>query len=70
MATFFKNKVEKSVGTQSYYNFDCIRGFKVTAFGLSTANLLDGNTRVSIPAQDDTSVLGYYIQDVMIASTP
>ena len=66
MATFFKNKVEKSVGTQSI-TILTVSYFKVIV-GLSTANLLDGNTRVSIPVKDDTSVLGYYIKDVMIAS--
>jgi len=40
---------------------------KATGIGLSVANLLDGNTRVSITIKDDTSVTGYYVKDVMIA---
>ena len=67
MATFFKNKVEKSVGTQPITILTVPAASKVTAIGLSIANLLDGNTRVSIQVKDDTSVLGYYIKDVMIA---
>jgi hypothetical protein len=63
MATFFKNKVEKSVGTVPITILTVPPASKVTAIG----NLLDGNTRISIQVKDDTSVLGYYIKDVMIA---
>ena len=65
MATFFRNKVEKSVGTVPITILTVPAASKVTAIGLSIANLLDGNT--SIQVKDDTSVLGYYIKDVMIA---
>ena len=67
MATFFKNKVEKSVGTLPITILTVPAASKVTAIGMSVANLLDGNVRVSIQVKDDTSVLGYYIKDVMIA---
>ena len=67
MATFFKNKVVKQVGTVPIEILSVPGGSKVTAIGLSIANLLDGNTRVSIQVKDDTSVTGYYVKDVMIA---
>ena len=67
MATFFRNKVIKSVGTVPVEIVTVDSGSKVTAIGLSVANLLDGNTRVSIQVKDDTSVLGFYVKDVMIA---
>ena len=41
MATFFKNKVEKSVGTQPITILTVPAASKVTAIGLSIANLLD-----------------------------
>ena len=67
MATFFKNKVVKHIGTQPVEIFTVPAASKVTGIGLSVANLLDGNTRVSITVKDDTSVTGYYVKDVMIA---
>ena len=63
MATFFRNKVIKSVGTVPVEIVSVASGSKVTAIGLSVANLLDGNTRVSIQVKDDTSVLGFYVKD-------
>ena len=44
MATFFRNKVIKSVGTVPVEIVTVASGSKVTAIGLSVANLLDGNT--------------------------
>lgn len=67
MATFFKNKVVKNIGTVPVEILEVPGGSKVTAIGLSVANLLDGNTRVSITIKDDTSVTGFYVKDVMIA---
>ena len=67
MATFFKNKVVKGVGVVPVEILSVPSGSKVTAIGLSIANLLDGNTRVSIQVKDETSVTGYYVKDVMIA---
>ena len=67
MATFFRNKVIKSVGTVPVEIVTVATGSKVTAIGLSIANLLDGNTRVSITVKDDTSVTGFYVKDVVIA---
>ena len=66
MATFFKNKVVKNIGTQPVEIFTVPAASKVTGIGLSVANLLDGNTRVSITVKDDTSFTGYYVKDVMI----
>ena len=67
MATFFRNKIVKSVGLVPVEIIEVPAGSKVTAIGLSVANLLDGNTRVSITIKDDTSVTGFYVKDVMIA---
>ena len=67
MATFFKNKVVKNVGTVPVEIFEVPAASKCTGIGLSIANLLDGNTRVSITVRDDSSVTGFYVKDVMIA---
>jgi len=67
MATFFKNKIVKNVGTVPVEVYMAPSAAKATGIGLSIANLLDGNTRVSITIKDDTSIEGYYVKDVMIA---
>ena len=67
MATFFKNKIVKNVGTVPVEVYLAPSAAKATGIGLSIANLLDGNTRVSITIKDDTSIEGYYVKDVMIA---
>ena len=67
MATFFKNKIVKNVGTVPVEIFSVTAASKCTGIGLSIANLLDGNTRVSITVKDDTSITGFYVKDVMIA---
>ena len=67
MATFFKNKIVKNVGTVPVVVYMAPSAAKATGIGLSIANLLDGNTRVSITIKDDTSIEGYYVKDVMIA---
>ena len=67
MATFFKNKIVKNVGTVPVEIYLAPSAAKATGIGLSVANLLDGNTRVSITIKDDTSIEGYYVKDVMIA---
>ena len=67
MATFFKNKIVKNVGTVPVDIYTTPADAKATGIGLSIANLLDGNTRVSITIKDDTSITGYYVKDVMIA---
>ena len=67
MATFFKNKVINNIGTVPVEIVSVPSASKCTGIGLSVANLLDGNTRVSITVRDDTSVTGYYVKDVMIA---
>jgi len=67
MATFFKNKIVKNVVTVPVEVYLAPSAAKATGIGLSIANLLDGNTRVSITIKDDTSIEGYYVKDVMIA---
>ena len=44
MATFFKNKVVKGVGVVAVEILSVPAGSKVSAIGLSIANLLVGNT--------------------------
>ena len=66
MATFFKNKVEKSIGTQRIGIYDCPPNARATVIGLSLANLTSSVVSASVLISDDTSVTGYYLKDVLI----
>jgi hypothetical protein len=68
MATLFKNKVLKDVGTVPTQVVQTADNARATVIGLSLTNLLaDKAVMVSIMLTDETSTTGYFIKDVMIA---
>lgn len=66
MATFFRNSVIKEIGTVPVRIAETGPTARITVIGLSLANLTGGTVVASILLQDDTSVTGYYIKDVII----
>lgn len=66
MATFFKNTVIKEVGTIPVRILETTPTTRATVIGLSLANLSGSIISASIMVQDDTSVTGYYLKDVII----
>jgi hypothetical protein len=66
MATTFKNKVVKEVGTVPILAIETNAGTRSTVIGLSLANLTETAIYASILVHDDTSVAGYFLKDVMI----
>ncbi|SVA64554.1 uncharacterized protein METZ01_LOCUS117408 [marine metagenome] len=66
MATFFRNKVVKEVGTVPVKCLETDGATRSTIIGINLTNLLEGNVFVSILVHDDTSVQGFYLKDVMI----
>lgn len=66
MATFFKNKVEKSIGTTRIPVYTCPPSARATVIGMSLANLTSSVVSASVLIADDTSVVGYYLKDVLI----
>lgn len=67
MATFFRNKVIKDVGTVPIEVLTTTAAQRATIIGLSLANLTSSNVLASVLVADDTSVEGYYIKDVVIS---
>ena len=61
MATIFKNKVIKDVGTNPINS-----STRVTVIGMSLTNLTDSFVYVSVLIKDDTSITGYYIKDSLL----
>lgn len=66
MATTFKNKVIKEVGTLPILALETNAGTRSTIVGLSLSNLTEGLIYASVLVGDDTSITGYYLKDVMV----
>lgn len=66
MATTFKNKVVKEVGTVPILAIETDSNTRSTIVGLSLANLLSTPTYISVLVHDDTSVEGYLLKDVVV----
>lgn len=66
MATIFKNKVVKDVGALPIIAIETDAATRSTIIGLSLANLTDNVVNVSVILNDDSSVSGYFMKDVMI----
>lgn len=66
MATFFRNTVTKDVGTVPVRIIETTPSTRATVIGLSLANLSENVITVSVLLQDDTSVTGYYLKDIII----
>jgi len=66
MATFFKNKVVKEIGTVQVPIYEVGPSTRATVIGLSLANLTSSVVSANVLIADDTSVTGYYLKDVLI----
>lgn len=66
MATFFKNKVVKDIGTVRVPIYEAPPSARSTVIGLSLANLTSSVVSASVLIADDTSVVGFYLKDVLI----
>lgn len=67
MANFFKNKVISEIGTTPIQILEFGPSTRGTVIGLSLANLTASNILASITITDDTSTVGYFIKDILIA---
>ena len=66
MATQFKNKVVKNVGTVGIIALETDAATRSTIIGLTLTNLTEFMVKASILIADDTSVQGFYIKDSII----
>lgn len=66
MATTFRNKVIKEVGTVPILALETNASTRSTIVGLSLANLTEIAVAVSVLVHDDTSVEGFYLKDVIV----
>lgn len=66
MATFFRNKVIKNVGTIPVEVYETSPSQRATVIGLSLTNLTQSFVYVDVLIEDDTSVTGYYLKDTLL----
>ena len=66
MATTFKNKVVKDIGTQKIIAISTNASTRSTIIGISLANTTKGAVSVSILVGDDASSEGFYLIDVLL----
>ena len=62
MATLFKNKVVKTVGTIPVDIYETDASTRATVIGLSLTNLTQSFVYVDVLMSDDTSNTGYYLK--------
>jgi hypothetical protein len=66
MATTFKKKVVKEIGTQKIVAIQTNGSTRSTIIGISLANTTKGAVSISILIGDDASSEGYYLKDVLL----
>ena len=66
MATQFKNKVIREIGPVPILALDTDAATRSTIIGLNLANLTDFIVYASVLIHVDTSVVGYFMKDVMV----
>jgi len=66
MASFFRNKVAKEIGTTSVEVLTTTGANRFTVIGMSLANLTDGIVLIDVELTDDTDTTGYYARQVLI----
>jgi len=66
MATTFKNKVVKDVGTVPVDIIETDASTRSTIVGLSVTNLTSSFVYIDVMIQDDTSITGYYLKETLL----
>jgi hypothetical protein len=66
MASFFRNKVAKEIGTTPVEVLATAPNSRMTIIGMSLANLTSGIVLIDIELTDDTEVTGYYAKQILV----
>tara|TARA_B100000780_G_scaffold277957_1_gene250012 strand:+ start:1325 stop:1654 length:330 start_codon:yes stop_codon:yes gene_type:complete len=66
MATTFRNKVVKDIGTQKIIAITTNASTRSTIIGISLVNTTKGAVSISLLIGDDASSEGYYLKDVLL----
>jgi hypothetical protein len=66
MASFFRNKVAKEIGTTPVQVLATAPNSRMTVIGMSLANLTTGIVLIDIELTDDSEVTGYYAKQILV----
>jgi hypothetical protein len=66
MATEFKNKIVKEVGTSAVMSIETDSLTQTTVIGLKISNLTEYMVYAGILLRDADNVMGYFMKDIMI----
>ena len=66
MASFFRNKVAKEIGTTPVEVLATAANSRMTIIGMSLANLTSGIVLIDIELTDDADVTGYYAKQILV----
>jgi hypothetical protein len=66
MASFFRNKVAKEIGTTPVTVLETAPNSRMTIIGMSLANLTAGIVLIDIELTDDSEVTGYYAKQILV----
>jgi hypothetical protein len=67
MATFFRTKVVKNIGTTAVDALQTVDNNRFTIIGCNLANLIDDPVTIDIFVVDSTSTAGYYVKGIVLA---
>ena len=67
MATFFRTKVVKNIGTTAVDALQTVDNNRFTIIGCNLANLTDDPVTIDIFVVDNTSAAGYYVKGIVLA---
>jgi len=67
MATFFRTKVVKNIGTTAVDALQTVDNNRFTIIGCNLANLIDDPVTIDIFVLDSTSTAGYYVKGIVLA---
>lgn len=66
MATYFRTKVHKDIGTTATDVLQTVDNNRFTIIGCNLANTTDENVLVNVYVVDSDSTVGYYIRELVI----
>jgi hypothetical protein len=67
MATFFRTKVVKNIGTTAVDALQTVDNNRFTIIGCNLANLIDDPVTIDIFVLDSTSTAGYYVKGIVLS---
>jgi hypothetical protein len=66
MANYFRNSIEKNIGTTPVTMVDNTNNSKLTVVGISLANISESNLFIDVTVTNELDVEGYFIKEVML----